>query len=50
MQYPERISRFRKWARLKVDSGKVGLGDKSNSASRRRARRRRTRRRKALKD
>lgn len=39
-QYPERISAFRKWANLKVDSGKVGLGDKKSFRIRRRRRRR----------
>lgn len=51
MAYPERISRFKRWARLKVESGKVGLGDKAGYSTRlrhRRRRKRRARRRKAL--
>lgn len=49
MSYPTRISRFKKWASLKVDSGQVGLGDKKGSSPKVRARRRRRRRHKNAK-
>lgn len=39
-QYPTRISAFKRWANLKVQSGQVGLGDKQSSSQKTRRRRR----------
>lgn len=39
-QYPEKIGAFKRWSKLKVDSGRVGLGDKKASLRKTRRRRR----------
>jgi len=51
-QYPDRISAFKRWSKLKVDSGQVGLGDKSASfqRTRRKMRLKRRRRRKKMEE